>query len=416
MTDEPTPVHINSEYLGANHTFPHAVKLYIENHGKDYADIGSLWIDREGTKFTLIDVEADILTVISENIGTSYDNYKFKHEPAMPLTYIENGKNTAEISSYIECWRGALQPIIKHRLCRVYAFINGKRRPVNSYLDCDYGEIHETYDIIHPVSMIKKIRENRPKDGYTLPIIEAVGEPMLTVSLVYRVESDGGVMVDFGYKRKSAVKFTRCMGAMFQSKLDVYGGGVYRYIPKSKKFSSDEGIFDFTSPYPLNGSAFPASHPLTSLDWENPYSPPDRIVDVLRDKEGNDRLLFACGYLPVKDGVPSVRKNRLNSAVAVVSTRKAYPMFQDGYEFYSAEGVAYKKYVTPVGNGKYTYSVSYNGKTYYYFDIFKEGEIKTSVSEKLSLIEKSEGIEYTISNGELTVSGKKGYAVFCSQE
>ena len=40
------------------------------------------------------------------------------------------------------------------------------------------------------------------------------------------------------------------MGAMFQEKLDIYGGGMFRYIPKLLPFNCPDGKFDFREIFP----------------------------------------------------------------------------------------------------------------------------------------------------------------------
>lgn len=418
MTDEPTPAYINDAYLGANHSFPSAVSVYVKNHGKDFGDIGSLWCDGDGTVWTLISVERDTLSFISENLGKSREEYSFKVNITPPLKYLENGKNPENIYSFEDSWRAAMSPFIKHTECEVYAcFENGIRRVANRSIECDFAEIHEKYEIVNPVSMAEAIHGNRPKEGYSAPITNAMGDAMVKVSLIYRIECDGTVTVDFRYDRAQDIKFTRCMGAMFQPKLDAYGGGVQRYIPKSVPFSTAEGSFDFTSRVDLSyGMPFPKKHPLTKEYWESPDNPPDRILDYFKDKEDRDKLAFACGYLPIYDGVPSVRKNYLGAAVGIVGTKKAYPFFMDDTELTHVHGIAYKKYFTPDPDGKSFYTLSYGGKKYYYFDFFKPSAMSLEAKGDIELIEKSEGVSYSLSDGRITVSAERGYAVFASEE
>lgn len=138
-----------------------------------------------------------------------------------------------------------MSPSIRHTKLKILAYTDGKPSIVHGYTECDYGEIHEDYDIVHPVSMVEEIRKNRPKDGYTNPFYGAMGKTMVSVSRVNRIESDGTILIDFKIKKHMDVHIMRCLGAMFQEKLNTYGGGLFRYIPKTKPYVCDEGTFDF---------------------------------------------------------------------------------------------------------------------------------------------------------------------------
>lgn len=409
-TDETPPVMINGHWLGGNHIFPFAVALLIPDHGKTVADIGSLWQDVEGTKWTITNVSEDVITVISENIGESECKYDFKMQVAEKLTYIENGKNTEEIDANVEYRKSAMSPSIRHTKRKIIAYTDGKPQNVYGMTECDYAEIHEDYEIVNPASMVEEIRKNRPKGGYSNSFYGAMGKTMVSVSRIYRIENDGTIVIDFKIKKHMGVHISRCLGAMFQEKLNTYGGGLYRYIPKTKPFVCDEGTFDFSTPYTLAPGPFPKNEYLTEKFWKNPSSPPDRINDYYRNMEGKDVMGFACGYLPVLDGVPEVRTKQLENTVNLIMTRKAYPNFMFG-DISECHGIAYRKYFDINTNRTSVYTIPYNGKTYLYVDLFENESVTVPVSDNVKLYEKSDDISYSIENGNLTVN-EKGYSVF----
>lgn len=409
--DEAPPVVINGEWLGANHEFPGAVTLHIPCHGKTAADIGSIWQDEEGTKWILISALEDTLTFISENIGESDVKYAFKKRIASKLTYIENGANHKEVSSEVELWEGVLKPVIRHTKRRAVAYINGEERVINRGMECDYVEIHEEYEIVNPVSMIENICKNRPAEGYKTEIYSAVGDTMAKVSRIYRIENDGTILCDFTCKKLTDIQLSRCMGAMFQEKLDAFGGGIHRYIPKMIPIDTPQGIFDFSAPVDTGADNFPANSHVTEKYWERPDNPPDRIVDYFYNGEGKARLGFVCGYLPLYDALPEIRAKSLESAVHLIRTRKGYPYFIDS-DFTEAHGIAYRKYFETSDEGVSVYTIPYMGKEYLYVDLFEGKNIFLPIEKQLHLHEKSDGIEYRIENGMLTITGTKGYAVF----
>ncbi len=408
--DEAPPVMVNKKWLGANHVFPFAVALHIPDHGKEYADIGSLWQDDEGTKWTLTNVSEEVLTFVSENIGESYTKYDFKMQIASKLTHIENAVNKEDIDCNVESWKSALSPSIRITKCKVITYTDGKPQLLLYHTECDYAEIHEDYDIVNPVSMVEEIRKNRPEGGYTSPFYGAMGETMVSVSRIYRIENDGTITCDFKIKKHMDIHLMRCLGVMFQEKLDTYGGGIYRYIPKSKPFVCDEGSFDFSMPVSTAPGPYPKNGYLTPQFWEDEKNPPDRIVDYFRNTDGKDVMGFSCGYLPVLDGVPEIRTKQLLSTVNHVSTRKAYPFFMEG-DISECHGIAYRKHF-PVDKDKTSvYTIPYGDKTYTYVDLFEEDIITVPMENQPELYEKANGISYSYENGILTVKGK-GYSMF----
>ena len=201
------------------------------------------------------------------------------------------------------------------------------------------------------------------------------------------------------------------MGAMFQERIDAFGGGVRRYIPKTKHIDTPEGVFDFSRPYPLDSEIFPKDKFVTEEYYTNPNSPPDRIVDYFFDEKGIAKLGFACGYLPLYDGAPEYRSKHLSEATELIYTRKAYPTFLTG-TFSRVQGIAYKKYFPVSSNAASWYSVQAEGKTYLYADFFEQTTLQIPIQGKATLLEKSDSTTYKIHKNSLTLSSPKGYAVF----
>ena len=201
------------------------------------------------------------------------------------------------------------------------------------------------------------------------------------------------------------------MGVMYQEKRNVYGGGIYRFLSKLKPFTTPEGTFDFSSPYPLRGGAYPESYSPTREDFLSTDNPFDRIVDYFRDLNGNDKLGFSCGYLPVYDGEPNIRKDLVKYAIHIYKTRKAYPNFATDIKVDEFHGVAYKKFFE-TENRSSVYAVDYQGKKYIYFDIFEKNSLSFETLGNASLFELDGDLTYKVENGKITVSGNKGHATF----
>ncbi|MBQ8308714.1 MAG: hypothetical protein IJX96_02665 [Clostridia bacterium] len=414
-TDEAVPAYVNNCFIGANHGHHGAVSVYAPAHGKTVADVGSLWKDENGVKFTLMRVSTeDHLLFLSENTGESVENYAFIKKIEGKLTYLENGENTADICPEKQ-GSSDLRRAIRYKDKRAVAVTNGKEHVVLGEVSCDYAEIREEYEIINPATVAEALRAARPKDGYQKqPDFADYGQPMLSCKITYRIENDGTILTLFDYKKLMNVRFQRFMGIMYQEKLDVYKGGIWRYFPKVLPFTTEEGTFNFSMPTPTVGEPFPKRFELTREYWKDNGSPCERAVDYFRDKNGCDRLAFASGFLPLYDGVPTIRNKQVSNVVSLKFTRKHYPTFADG-DLTHIRGIGYKKYFTPTADKASYYKVKAEGKTFIYADFFAKKTLEIPVQGNMKPFEVSEGITYKTESGKIAVTGEHGYAVFVEE-
>jgi hypothetical protein len=273
----------------------------------------------------------------------------------------------------------------------------------------------EEYEIINPATVAPVLVAERPEGGYRhTPDMSLIGEPMLNIKYVFRINPDGTIIVDFDVTKLMDVRFDRFMGVMYQEKKDVFGGGIFRFLSKLKPFTTPEGTFDYSSPLPLRGSIYPESYSPSREDFINPDNPFDRIVDYFRDNEGVDKLGFACGYLPGYDGHPEKRKDLVKHAIHIYKTRKAYPNFATAIEVNHFRGVAYKKFFD-TENRASVYAMEYQGKKYVYVDIFEKNSITYKPDGKITLFEKEGDVEFTITDGVISASGTKGHLTFIEE-
>ncbi len=411
--DETPAMTVNNAHVGGNHGQPGAVTLFIEGHDKTMADVGSFWKDSEGTGWTLLHVEREYITLMSENIGPSYDRYAFKKRPVGVLTYVENGAHPTEMPTDVPIFeRIWLQPVNRYLKRDLYVEKDGVLSRYFQSGEYDYAEIHEEYDIMHPVSMVEAIRHGRPERGYTFSRYKPVGTPMLRISGIYRIMKDGTITYEFSHRKLRDVHFKANKGVIYQEKINGFRGGIYRYIPKLLPLSLPEGDFDFSYPTDTLDGPFPQSYEVKKSDWENPDSPPDRIIDYFKDEKGEICMGFACGYLPVFDGHPKIRKEMLACAAHLVRSRKGYPFFLCG-DITACHGLGYRRYFPASSKGS-VYTIPFGKCTYIFVDFFEENVWEIPVADNVTLYEKSKGITYKTENGNLIVHGEKGYAVFIS--
>ncbi len=402
-TDEAVPPRINGIAIGGNHGHPCAIDVLHYGHGKTCRDVGSVWVDDAGVTFYLVQVpNDDQLTFVSENVGESIDKYDFVLKITGKLKYVRNGQSTCDVLPAEQIMK-YLTPAIKHQQIDFFALQNGQKKRVITSVEADLAQIREVYDVINPATVGPALEKARPNGGFdSMPVISNYGEKMLNVDCKHCVLDDGTYINDFKVEKLSNVHFNSYMGAMCQERRDFFGGGVFRYMPKTLPFITDEGSFDFTTPKNLK-SQFPKKHLLTKDSWANPDNPPNRFIDILRDKDGHNKMGFATGYLPLYDGEPEIRKQNLSHAIDIRTSLKLYPVFKDG-DLDCARGVAYKKYFKIEKDGAYSYEITYEGVRYVYCDFFAKDSLEFTALGKVSILEISNDICIENINGKIAIT------------
>lgn len=402
MTDEATPCFVGGSYIGANHGHNQAVKVTVLNHGLSFCDIGKTFIDEKGITFTLMRViDQNTLLFLSNNVGESVYDYRFITEVCGSLN---SQDKTIIPTAFCSC---DLTRSCRYKTKEIITYRNGKADKVFSS-SCDYAKIVEEYDIINPATVAAQLSAARPIDGYKEnPDLSLFGSAMIEIKLTYQINPDGTVICAFDNKKLAPVKWTIHMGAMFQEKYDVFGGGVCRFIPKTTPVKAIDGEFDFNSGVNLK-EEFPQNALITPLFWQDKDSPPDRVIDYFYNERGQNKLGFACGYLPLFDGEYAKRKANLSCALHAVKTKKAYPIFLEG-DILKAKGVAYKKYFLPQGKSSY-YTVDFDGKTYLFIHALGES-VTSKLCGKVELLDLVGDITYSFDGDNLTANGR-GSALF----
>lgn len=432
-TDEAAPVYLLEDYIGGNHGYSGAVCVTIQGHDKTCEDIGSRWADDKGITWTLIRIlNTQQMLFLSENLGPSELDFWFSDTISGDLRYIDNGVHTMDIQVQHQQGHVQIQRSIHHQRRDLYYWKNGKQYEVTGYhADCEKVSITEEYIIYNPATIAEAIYHNRPADGYQVPPDLATGTPMFQYNITYSVLQVGTVICEFNHQLLQDVYWERYMGIMHQEKCDVFGGGVWRYIPRLKPVTDQHGnMYDFSKPYNTTGGEFPHNVFLTSDTWENADTPPDRQLDLIRGPKSRGGVAFATGYLPVYDGLPEKRVNNITDAATLVRTRKTYPTFmsaepyvrptaENGYKRQerrntSVHGVGYKKYFIPEDTYSY-YTVEYDEVTYHYIDCWdgEDVEVKIPATEETEWKVQESGGDLVWEKGqkEMVISGTKGYLV-----
>lgn len=351
--DDITPANINGSYIGANHSWVHGYNVQSTGHGKTVADVGSIYKNGSNVEFVILRiVDANNLWMISKNQAVDGFSYSFA-QPSGTLTYFSNGANTGNIvvgssSSLGNTYTNVLPATVK-------ILMDGKIEITEdgTYFG-KFVDINESYDVLDLVSIITQITANRPGGGYSVTpqLNELSGtEKIFNQSINYRFTKNGNTVVSTTFRNYKKLNLS-FLG--FIQSAALTSGNIY--VPKSLPISDGSTTYDFRQI--KNWTTPPAAAlNLTPAYWENPLSPPDRVLNM------NATANIMLGYITDR-GIEASRKDIVYNSMFLNTSRKIYPMGVNNQtpaavepnNFYSC--VAFRCYSNPSNNpsGRTNYS------------------------------------------------------------
>jgi hypothetical protein len=290
-------------------------------------------------------------------------------------------------------------------------------------VNCNKIVLMETYDIMDPSKIGYHLREGRPEGGYTSPADIGVGTPIMHYKQTITIHEDGDVTIEHDHEMLETFKSINYYGYQYYEKADVFGGGVWRYMPGVKGITSGGKFYDYSKPYDMTNHDM-ASYTATKDLWKNPNLAPDRTLEYYKDEEGNYKMAFAAGFVPVGIAAPDVRKDNITNALTMYNRTgyKVYPMMVNTSKFAQAgakiQGAVFRHYDNLSQSTKKVtaYDVEYKDDVYYYVDFLEDEDEfvldldKKTVTDDYELVYKTDDVEYKIEGNKLIVSGKQsGY-------
>lgn len=383
--DDICPVNLNGSYIGGNHGWNQPYVLTLNAHGKTFADIGSKWKNSANVIFTILRiVDANTIWICSENQNTNGYGYTFI-TPSGTLNYVSNGVNTGDITGYTTVSIGNLYNTVVSNKRKV--LVDGKTEypSTSGIIKCTSVDIVEDYDVLDLPSVINSLTANRPSGGYTsnIDLNTVAGIKFFNHNITYRLLSNGVTLTlqNFFTYRKYNLNFHGFIQA------SAISGSLY--IPKVLPISDGVKTWDFRKnevwdPYPALPLYF------TPQYWENPQSPPDRLLNH------NSNINFHMGYL-FDRGVGKLRRESstdwLTQAIFLNTTGKLYPfgvnkggVNMEANTFLSC--VAFRHFSNPANNpvGRLNYtSYELNGKVFIYLDY------KNTIEDKITIPQEWQG-------------------------
>lgn len=379
-TDEAPPQVIAGADLGGNHAPECAVAAESREVRLSARDIGTLWRDEAGLEWTCLTVHPEGGGLfLSENLGPNETDFSFAEAIAGSLSRADGAR--FPISRQIP--RTSMASCIRHLERTVSALRGGEWQRVRSDVrGCDQARIHEVYEIVNPVSAARTLREGRPPEGYSGEQSLALGEALFRVEKNLSIHDNGAIVTDFTYQTLQPIRWQGCLGLMYQEKCRPKRGRVLRMIPGLKPFS-DAGIkYDFSRPRDVS-APFPACFPAGPETWRDPRFPPDRLLEQICFDRSRQCVAFTAGILPVDDGAPEIRRENLEDALCLVSSRKAYLTFcgsaspaicaQRERTFTRLKGTVYRLYF-PADRGACFFVIPHRDALWLYADWIRTGK------------------------------------------
>lgn len=344
--DDCCPVNVFGSYIAGNHGWGMPRKLILANHGKTHYDVGAVYTDNNGTgiDFVVLNVpDVNTIYIIAVNQATDGFSYTFP-KPVGKLVYKENGRDTVSIENYnADDYVGNLYPCMSPSTAKI--LLDGtKEVTADGDYRATYVDVVESYYIYDLPSIIAAVRSNRPVGGYTAnPLYNTLSglEYFGKYNVVYRFLADGTTVISLTF-----VALKKCSFNFFGFTQAYPMANSKLYVPKSLPITSGARTFDFRKIEDWNTAPAGELH-LTSQYWENPNSPPDRVVNI------SPTAIFSTGYI-LDRGKGLNRKNNVQDAIFLHTSRKLYPkgdsVARVMLPLESTSMVSYRSYNNPANN------------------------------------------------------------------
>jgi len=324
-TDDICPANYNGTYIGANHGPNYIRSIACTAHGKTVQDVGSEWVDATATKWYIMRiVDVDNIWVMSENIAVD-GTWLFDTaiSGGSTLTHSLGATHTGTITFTVQTLT-MLYPSIKNETRKI--LINGKTELIaEGVYSCDYLQVVDAYDISSVSGILAYVRSL--VGGSTQPAFDnasIANDARMTIT--YTFQNNGACVVNHSLRTYNKVKLTYVGFIQSISNVMPSGGNLFEYIPKTIPFVVGSNTYDFESIKDITN--IPDSVEVTKATWSIADNPPDRFIQFSKTSEGlkNSNFGFTVGYCPeIGIGKPSVRKDLIDSAFYMYTTKKQYP-------------------------------------------------------------------------------------------
>lgn len=327
--DDAAPIQYNQSFIGGNHGHSRMRIVTANGHGKTSVDIGSRYTNgASGTWHIVRVVDANTLWMIGTNSGTDAI-WNFQATLSGTLTHTSGGTNTANLiigSATV----GQLQPSVRS-ITKKILIDNNVEIIADGVYSTNKVNMVDNYEIVNVSILINTLVANAGT-AYTDKQLDAAfrtGATSVSIDYTYNVQSNGAIVIYSPTRNHTEIDITYFGGVQAA----LTGSGILPtrlfYVPKALPITVGSATYDFRNREDLTNL------PTGQIDfdraiWEDPNSPPERLVQYLRTTSNVVKVGFAIGYdLSKGDGKPEVRKDLTDSALVIFTSLKSYPRIFD---------------------------------------------------------------------------------------
>jgi hypothetical protein len=323
--DDPGPLRLNGETIGANHGHTLFRTITATAHGKAVEDIGSTWTDSAAAVWVLLSIP-DVNTLWMARTPTLDGDGAYLISTTLTgttLTHASGATHTGAITVASSTVGDQIRPSVHSHTIEI--LLDGAT-DLTGEADGEYGgdylAISEAYTI---TSMAEVIAYAQARVGsstapdYVDPSIGGIAR----VELLYRLTSAADCRIR---ARVDLLEPARLGASLLLQSVPLNLSGsrkLWQYIPDTLPIGGDdwEAGVEITS-YAPQVNVLPAT-------WRYADAPPSRLTQVLTESDGTGVIGFTLGFdETLLAGRPAIRATNLGTGLALefrATLKKMYP-------------------------------------------------------------------------------------------
>lgn len=322
QVDDVAPLQYNGTYIGANHGALIVVEVSAVSHGKTVTDVGSDWMDTDGTRFTLMRVvDADKLWLVSEDQSTG-PRWSFKTAVTGSML-TPAGPSKASPIIITDMALTQLRPALQEQV-KTILLDGATPTQADGVYSAESVDIVNTYSIPNPVAVVDYVRSKA--GGSTQPsFVDSSVTCDITRTITYRFAANVSCVIYDSFEIRSDLSMDE-VGAVQAGPLAYAGKELWQYIPQTQPILGSLKAWDFA-----NGEDISGPVELLHIDrpsWDDTGNPPVRMMQLVK-QGGVPKFGMTIGYCQGSERASggSPRRNDLVARAGFISpARKQYPI------------------------------------------------------------------------------------------
>lgn len=300
-------------YFGGSHGIDDARLVTATGHGKDDADVGSLWTDGNYEFVLARVVDADTLIFLGENLQSSPAFQMAKPVTGGTLTHVSGATNTGAITVGAESETQLTPGAINDALT---VFVDGVEITADGYYRGAVMDVRHTLELANPASIYDYLVANVG----TAAALELSGDidPAVLRTVLYRWSAGGGCALHDAITLCQPLQISHRFATQATALAEPSGGYIAAYVPGTDPCPIGGGSYaDLAAEYPMTVTT--TQDPVVSDDyWTSPSAPPLILAQIAKDGSDVRQHSHTLGFVP--DIGDAVGLESICTAVATFKT------------------------------------------------------------------------------------------------